>query len=220
MPPESAVPAAHAAVIPPLAEWQRFLRGQLEPMLCGDHRLRPWDLWELHNPWSRSATRMDSWGFLDICESAELVSLVAERLGPDLVLFDSLILPNAALPPESVNTCAGRDFFPVQPMAGITVRIPFIAGCPLLLRSAAEESAAAAMAPATPGFEFLVRYFPAGSRYIRDPGHDSQRRLREAFPWINYATMPLWLVGGRDRAGNDFATGFRPRPGHWTAARS
>ena len=65
--------------------------------------------------------------------------------------------------------------------------------------------------------EFVIRYFPASSRYQRDPGHPAQRALTERFPLINYARAPLWLVRGEDRAENDFVTGFQVKSGYWTA---
>ena len=42
----------------------------------------------------------------------------------------------------------------------------------------------------------------------------------ESYPWINYVTKPLWLVHGEDRGDNDFATGFQPKTGRWTQART
>ena len=65
---------------------------------------------------------------------------------------------------------------------------------------------------------YAVRYFPASSRYIRDPAAPVHRALTERYPLFNYAQMPLWLVHGQDQAGNDFVTGFNVRAGFWTNA--
>jgi hypothetical protein len=64
-----------------------------------------------------------------------------------------------------------------------------------------------------------MRYFPASSRYSRDPTAPVHRTLTERYPLINYARLPLWLVNGEDRADNDFVTGFNVRAGYWTNSR-
>jgi hypothetical protein len=215
-------PGAFSLTLPPsLPRWREFLDGQLRKVLSRG-ALRPWDLWELHNPWSRAAPHVESWGFLDICESQELAGCVVDRIGPDVILFDSLIVPNPALPAGSVRECEGALFYPVEPMGGVAVRIPFgegSAGRGVVLEDPACRGGPD-LAASTGAHEYVVRYFPATSRYVRDPLHPKQQRLAESLPWINYCTMPLWLVAGQDRAGNDFATGFNPRPGRWTRARS
>ena len=65
---------------------------------------------------------------------------------------------------------------------------------------------------------YAVRYFPASSRYDRDPTARAHRQLTERYPLFNYARFPLWLVHGQDLAGNDFVTGFNVRAGYWTSA--
>jgi hypothetical protein len=65
---------------------------------------------------------------------------------------------------------------------------------------------------------YAVRYFPASSRYSRDPTTPMHRALTERYPLLNYARVPLWLVHGQDHAGNDFVTGFSVRAGYWTTA--
>jgi hypothetical protein len=65
---------------------------------------------------------------------------------------------------------------------------------------------------------YAVRYFPASSRYCRDPAAPVHRALTQRYPLLNYARMPLWLVHGQDRADNDFVTGFNARVGFWTSA--
>jgi hypothetical protein len=67
-------------------------------------------------------------------------------------------------------------------------------------------------------FEYVIRYFPATSKYLRDQCSNFYRKLNVLVPLQNYADRPLWLVRGADRADNDFVTGFRQKAGHWTAA--
>jgi hypothetical protein len=209
-----------------LGRWKSFLARETGAMLRSGDGLRPWDLWELHNPWSRAAARVNAWGFLEICHAEGLLTAVAHRLGPDVILFDSQILPNPALSGIGGTVADGTMFFPVEPMSGTVVRIPFaVPGDaaqpeqPAVVHSPDLEHDARCGENGT-SFEYVIRYFAATSRYLRDPTHFKHDALREAFPWINYCEMPLWLACGEDRAGNDFASGFQPRPGRWTSAGS
>jgi hypothetical protein len=71
--------------------------------------------------------------------------------------------------------------------------------------------------PATP-VTYAIHYFPATSRYVRDPNAPVHRALTERYPLLNYAKLPLWLIHGTDRANNDFVTGFNVRAPYWTEA--
>lgn len=232
------------------ARWVSFLSQQIGTLIRVSGKLRPWEFWELHNPWSRVSTRIDSWGFLELCQSEELVSALVPLLGADLILFDSQILPNPALPAKSGVDVDGSAFFPVEPFTGIVVRIPFVltsenapgavrvqphslaisdrnltaesvqGTVPIRMHTPALNIDSSMVERVPSSFEYIIRYFAGSSRYIRDPNQDKQRLLREAFPWINYLTMPLWLVSGVDKANNDFVSGFQARPGRWTTAKA
>ncbi|MEO0996646.1 MAG: hypothetical protein AAFX58_03915 [Pseudomonadota bacterium] len=204
----------------------------------GGAGMRPWLYWELHNPWSRAAALVDSWSLLDICQSPVIGDLLAALIGDDIVLFDSQIVPNPLLPSaRSADWTAERDYFPLDGDGGVTVRIPF--GCEprqrfeyrgttvtrldvgpgeIVIHAAAIHHRSVGTGSAAPP-EYVVRYFPATRRYSRDPAHPRHVALTDRYPWVNYVTMALWQVRGEDRAGNDFATGFRARAGRWTAAR-
>jgi hypothetical protein len=218
--------------------WCELLRRQYRSILasgCGD---RPWMYWELHNPWSRAATCVDSWALLDLCQSPALLEEIAQRIGEDIVLFDSQILANPCL--DDSRTDAWRNdtlFFPMEDPAGLVVRIPF-GGSPAPFEYRGLHSGTLQRRPGTvlmhgpavryradprelSGYrEYVIRYFRADRHFERDPGDPRQLRLTERFPWVNYARMPHWLVRGEDRAGNDFVTGFHTRTGRWTAARA
>lgn len=205
-----------------------------------------WEYWELHNPFGRAAARIDSWRLLDICEAPQLLAAVCKQLGPDVILFDSQIWPNPVLGPDRDHEWHCDDlFFPLSRGAGLVVRLRLGIGSPLeydfQVRGTKQEDPARSRirlaaagdlilhrsdvryrrlaVPGEHGLEYVIRYFPASARYIRSPDNPRQRELMERFPWVNYCTMPLWLVSGIDRADNDFVTGFRTRVGRWTEAR-
>jgi len=59
----------------------------------------------------------------------------------------------------------------------------------------------------------------AASRFDRNPRANANWIAMEEQPLINFATRPLWLVSGEDRAGNDFTTGFAPAVPRWAATQ-
>ena len=182
------------------ADWARVLDEQLQSVLAAGGRERPWLFWEWHNPWSRASACLDSWTVLDLCSAPALLQAVAEAIGSDIVLFDSQLVPNPALPwQQEPDTRNDPTYFPLEGGAcGVVTSLP--------------------VCDRASGYELLVRYFPADRQYSRDPSHPAHVLLTERYPWVNYRTMPLWLVAGEDRADNDFVTGFNPKAGRWTTA--
>ena len=224
-----------------------FLGAQQRRLRAQPGRRRSWHYHELHNPWSPAATVYDSWGFLDLCQAPALVGQVAQLLGPDFILYDSQWLPDSGdniAPRAPLGSDVHR--FPVEPLAGLTVVLPLAtagtsATCLRYLAGSHRTggSTVAGELPLTPGdvvlldarlqyrldcpaadspSAFAIRYFPASSRYLRDPNAPMHRDLTRRYPLINYARLPLWLVHGEDRADNDFVTGFGTRAGFWTQA--
>lgn len=227
-----------AIVVSSPAEWSDTLEGQFRRIADSDLADRPWLYWELHNPFSRAAAVVDSWQILDFCQSPQLVARLAGLIGEDIVLFDSQFVPNPALREFDVP-CWRNDagFFPLDPATGIVARLPFgndrvrtvdirrdepvsieYRAGEMLLHAADVEYRSSA-GNNSGDTELVVRYFPSTLRFQRDPGHPKHRLLTERYPWINYTKMPLWLVRGEDRAGNDFVTGFHTRIGRFTPAQ-
>lgn len=218
------------------AVWTAAVQDQFRRIADSGLANRPWLYWELHNPFSRAAAVVDGWQILDICQSPQLVAVLAELIGEDIVLFDSQFLPNPALREFDVP-CWRNDagFFPLEPDLGIVVRLPFgnddtrvfelrrnqtleYRSGQVLVHAADIEYRSSAVNKSG-DTELVVRYFPSSVRFQRDPRHPKHQRLTERYPWINYARMPLWLVSGEDTAGNDFVTGFHTRVGRFTSAR-
>ena len=230
-----------------LPEWAVFISQQIEPIIKSLKESYPWDLLELHNPWSRAGTRVDSWGFLDICQANEILNVLSSLIGPDIILFDSVILPNVILGDN--NTTDLHDdavFFPVDPLTGVVIRILIetksdqklqfryrpipgscknsdghdqlldITGEQVVIHHPAVRYRYECNQSSTYPLEYVIRYLPSISLYIRDPAHPTQRVLMENYPLVNYTRKPLWLVCGVDRAANDFVTGFQPSAGQWT----
>ncbi|MFD2182520.1 resolvase [Rhodoplanes azumiensis] len=177
---------------------------------------RPWPelLSGVHNPFGRHACVAAAWSFLDVGESAAVVDAVEAVLGPDLVLWDSEILSDAAA--LDVDEAA---WWPVAPLAGALVLISLVDGMMRLVDITRLASAVRAAQP-PPGPLYVLRFMPATSRYVRDPRAPQNRCGAERRVLVNLATRPLWLVRGRDHAGNDFATGFSLPAAQWAGASS
>jgi len=231
-----------AATIPagPVEDCLPFLREQSAAVDRSARNKRPWLLWELHNPWSRSACVADSWKFLELCQSPGLLSLITPFIGGDIILFDSQLSPGLHEAGASESSWQNdRLRCPARPLQGLVVRIPFAPPAdgkaqfifkPDRSGNQAIEYrvghiichsmdlnyrvAAAIERPGQP-WEYVIRYFPATSRYLRDPAAKPHRQLTERHPLLNYARMPLWLVQGEDKAGNDFVAGFQAKAGRW-----
>lgn len=223
------------ASIADAASWSAKLEQQRESIMASGTGNRPWVFWELHNPWSRASVNVDSWGLLDLCQSPAMIECLSDLMGEDIVLFDSQITPNPPFPGSARDEWRDDEhFFPLDRSGGVVVRLPCGSND---TRTFATRAAAPAQYSigqivihraglvyrlgifGPHEFEFVVRYFPATHRYIRDPAHPKQVLLTERYPWINYAKMPLWLVSGEDRADNDYVTGFHTKTGRWTTAR-
>ncbi len=237
---------AISLALPSPGRWLPFLQSQYENLGRGGQKNRPWQYSDLHNPWGRCAALFDSWKFLELCQSAEIMSEITPRLGPDIILYDTQLAPDPwSSGASDQHWACDRLRCPVDPLAGVTVRIAF--GPPaqtprhFIYRAAShlgpeDEKGESSLtiesgrmiihdietnyhiesaAQDTASFEFLIRYFPATSRYLRDPSAPVHRALCARYPLQNYARAPIWLAHGTDRAENDFVTGFKPRPGQW-----
>jgi hypothetical protein len=226
----------------------RFLQAESARLFGQIDVPRPWHYAELHNPWSRAAAAYDSWGFLDICQSSTLIEMITRVIGTDIVLFDSQWFPNhweSVDAEPALESDAHR--FPVDPLHGLTALICFADTQPGAIRfdyRSSHQRTNYSRTGAPPNLKrgdvvlvdcglpyhvlsaresnlptvYAIRYFSASSRYIRDPSARMHRALTERYPLFNYARMPLWLVNGQDRGGNDFVTGFNVRAGFWTNA--
>ena len=238
--------AFEVAVFPAgcISDYIPFLQTQLAALFNGTDKTRPWHLWELHNPWGRSAQKIDSWKFLELCQSPDLLALITPLIGADIVLYDSQFAPDSCASGHSGRPwITDRLRCPVEPLAGLVVRIPFSAsvhkqtsfvyqtgGC----KPGAAQTRRVDFNPGriichdirlhyhvqglehpTLPVEYVIRYFPATSRYLRDPTAKIQRELTERYPLLNYTQMPLWLVQGEDKGDNDFVTGFQLKAGRW-----
>ena len=196
--------------------------------------MRPWHRWALHNPWSLASTVVDSWDILSMAQTPAILDVVSGLIGNNIVLFDACILPICSQFVPGWENDAWQ--FPVNPVAGAVVRLPMTPPARMSFRgpatSADIEIAAnqfvvhdiqldyryTKIPEGAIHYEWVFRYFPATSQYLRDPTHHLHQRLTDQQPLLNHARIPLWLVLGEDQADNDFVTGFQATGAFWSTA--
>lgn len=178
---------------------------------------RPERLAGLHNPWSNTAVQADRWAFLDLCQSTEIVGRVTDLIGPDVVLWDSQLYLRAT--DYEAFAAAGREgrYWPIYPRAGVVSILSFGSTLRVMHRAISDFGAEHLLFPDPTEPLYVMRYFAATSKFVRDPRFPANWIAMEEQVLINYATRALWLVSGKDGAGNDFVTGFSEQTPTWSA---
>ena len=166
----------------------------------------------VHNPFGHHACPNQAWRFLDLAESAALLELVENVLGPDIVLWDSELYPERAAWPRDEAL-----YWPVDPLAG-TVAALDLERRRTVLVDITRLAEVFDDIECGPGPCLTLRYMPATSLFNRDPRFLPNRLATQGRPLVNYCIRPIWLVRGQDRAGSDFATGFAPPAARWAEA--
>lgn len=167
-------------------------------------RARPRRAWlaGAHNPWGPGATLVDAWALLDLCHRADVLDAVAARIGPDIILWDSELL----LDGDPTDDAA---LWPVEPCEGALALLELEE-----MRLIGTYGPGEAL-PSSQGPLLLMRYLPGACRFVRDPEHPAHIAQMEADPLIDRTCRPLWQARGKDRAGNDFVTGFTHSAPRW-----
>jgi len=211
-----------------------------------------------HNPWGQSAQILGTEEFLEFCRFPELLDMVEDVIGPDIVLWGSMLFAKPGGAGKAVPWHQDGQYWPITPLKTVTLRIAIDGSTPengcmryvpgshkeralqehaVQLRDdyaikqeivAVDESRAADCVlepgqislhdvyvihgsnPNTSGkrrADYAIRYMPGDALYDRRPDHPATVYAAKVSPTMNYAKRPLWLVRGRDRAGNDFRVG-------------
>ncbi len=196
------------------------LQGIVSDLVGRRPRPRPERLSGMHNPWGHAAVLADAWRFLDVCEDANILDSVEALIGPDIVLWDSELHLDAASYLRFVADKREGRYWPASPLRGAVALVaPEEARSPIIVDVVALSPAVVSTFDATAPL-YVIRYMAAASHFDRDPRAPTNWVAMEEQPLINYATRPLWLLRGEDRAGNDFVTGFSPSVPRWAAIQS
>lgn len=234
------------------------LRAAVDKLIQDHPDVRPETLSGPHNPWGQSARIMGNHDFLEFCRFGEILDMVEQLIGPDIILWGSMLFCKPPKDGKAVPWHQDGQYWPIEPLATVTVRVAidgsepdngcmrYIPGSHRSHDLARHETAPredyaikqeiADLDDSTardvilePGqvslhdvytvhgsnhnrsgrrrADYAIRYMPATSLYDRRDDHPATLYARELAPHMNYPRRPIWLVRGRDHAGNDFQAG-------------
>ncbi len=116
----------HGLVVPDYRVPQHMLERMREAVdkLLADHPdVRPEQLSGPHNPWGQSSKVLGSRDWLDFCRHPELLDMVEQLIGPDIVLWGSQLFCKPAGVGMAVPWHQDGQYWPIDPLATVTVRI-------------------------------------------------------------------------------------------------
>lgn len=172
----------------------------------------------IHNPWGHAIGLTDPWIFLGLCESEGVVNAARDILGPDIILWDSELFTEVRSYADFLREGREGRYWPVTPFAGAIVLLPVGQVDPRPRAIGLNEIGKNVLDMLDPSEPiYVIRLIPATSHFDRDPRHSAHRACMEEQVLINYASRPLWLLNGVDRARNDLVSGFAAAAPTWAS---
>ncbi len=99
------------------------LRSEVDQLIRRNPDVRPEQLSGAHNPWSQSSRMVGSQLFLDFCHFPEVLDMVEQLIGPDIVLWGSQLFCKPAGDGMAVPWHQDGQYWPLDPLATVTVRL-------------------------------------------------------------------------------------------------
>ena len=99
------------------------MRAEVDDLLARHPDVRPELLSGAHNPWGQSSKIVGSWAWLEFCRFSEIVDMVEQLIGPDIVLWGSQLFCKPAGHGMAVPWHQDGQYWPIAPLATVTVRI-------------------------------------------------------------------------------------------------
>ena len=110
--------------------WLARMRAEVDRLLALNPHMRPEALSGAHNPWGQSALTIGTQAFLDLCRFDEILDMVEQLIGPDIVLWGSQLFCKPAGDGQAVPWHQDGQYWPLDPLATVTVRIAFDGSTP------------------------------------------------------------------------------------------
>jgi hypothetical protein len=104
-------------------EWLATMRAEVDALIARNPDVRPEQLSGAHNPWGQSARVVGSQTFLDFCRLPEILDMVEQLIGPDIVLWGSQLFCKPAGHGMAVPWHQDGQYWPLDPLATVTVRL-------------------------------------------------------------------------------------------------
>ena len=144
------------------------MQAEVGRLIASNPNVRPEALSGAHNPWGQAANLIGSTTFLDLCRHPEILDMVEQLIGPDIVLWGSQLFCKPAGDGLAVPWHQDGQYWPLDPLATVTVRIAFDGSTP--------ENG-------------CMRYIPGSHRARRLEHHeatdDAQMALKQQVPDID-----------------------------------
>lgn len=99
------------------------MRAEVDDLIARHPDVRPEMLSGAHNPWGQSAKIVGSWAWLEFCRCPEIVDMVEQLIGPDVILWGSQLFCKPAGHGMAVPWHQDGHYWPINPLATVTVRI-------------------------------------------------------------------------------------------------
>mgnify|MGYP000872345904 FL=1 len=99
------------------------MQAEVDTLIARNPDVRPEALSGAHNPWGQSAKLIGSQAFLDLCCHPEILDMVEQLIGPDIVLWGSQLFCKPAGHGLAVPWHQDGQYWPLDPLATVTVRI-------------------------------------------------------------------------------------------------
>jgi len=104
-------------------EWLQTLRDEVDKLIQRNPKVRPEQLSGAHNPWGQSASVVGSDVFLAFCKFPEILDMVEQLIGSDIILWGSQLFCKPAGDGMPVPWHQDGQYWPVDPLATVTVRL-------------------------------------------------------------------------------------------------
>ncbi|MCC6000277.1 MAG: phytanoyl-CoA dioxygenase family protein [Pararhodobacter sp.] len=76
-----------------------------------------------HNPYGQSARLMGNADFLEFCHHQDILDMVEQLIGPDIILWGSMLFAKPPAVGKGVPWHQDGKYWPIEPLATVTVRV-------------------------------------------------------------------------------------------------
>ena len=99
------------------------MRAEVDELIERNPGVRPESLSGAHNPWGQSAGLMGTRTFLEFCMFPDILDMVEQLIGPDIVLWGSMLFCKPAGDGRPVPWHQDGQYWPLDPLRTVTVRL-------------------------------------------------------------------------------------------------
>lgn len=99
------------------------LQAAVDKLIADHPHQRPESLSGPHNPWGQSAKLVGNVDFLEFCQFPEILDMVEQVMGPDIILWGSMLFAKPGGDGQEVPWHQDGQYWPITPLETVTVRV-------------------------------------------------------------------------------------------------